>query len=200
LKAIQELLVQSFLPNIIHIFPIPQLFLTKESAGELKGLALAGNFEIVSLNWKESSTIESMVVEVDLTHFWWRKNRIQETQGRPGFYHWSSPSSAGNDQPCLATITFVTPTEVKLERPSSSFQGNFRTNLERKMLENDCPVLVQEGYKKGNMVTDERRNDYFSVISHGKSIYTLQFQLDNANKKSNNTDKRKRCRLFFKGI
>jgi hypothetical protein len=199
LKAIQELLVQSFLPNIIHIFPLPQLFLTKESAGELKGLALPGNSEIISLNWKESSTIESMVVEVDLTHFWWRKNRIQEKKDRAGFYHWSS-SSTGNDQPHLATITFITPTEVKLERPSSPAQGNFRTNSESKMLEeeDDCPVLVQEECKKGNMMTGDGRKDYFSVISHLKSIYTLQFQLDN--KKSKNKDKQKRCRLVFKGI
>jgi hypothetical protein len=200
LKAIQELLVQSFLPNIIHIFPIPQLFLTKESAGELRGLSLPGNSEMVSLKWKESSQIESMVVEVDLNHFWWRKNRIQEKKDRPGFYHWSS-SSTGNDQPHLATITFITPTEVKLERPSSSAQGNVRTNSESKTVEeeNGCPVLVQEECKKGNMVTDDGRNDYFSVISHGKAIYTLQFQLDN--KKSKNKDKQqKRCRLVFKGI
>jgi hypothetical protein len=174
--VIQELLVQSFLPNIIHIFPIPQLFLTKESAGELRGLALPGNSEIVSLKWKESSQIESMVVEVDLNHFWWRQNRIQEKKDRPGFYHWSSSPSSSSDTEQIAEITFITP--GRLEVISTAKGKTDICQIWKKQEESP-----EKNSKKGN-------NDYLSVISRGKTTTTFLFNLKDAKNQ-------KKCQLIF---
>jgi hypothetical protein len=173
--VIQELLVQSFLPNVIHIFPIPQLFLTKESAGELKGLALPGNSEIVSLNWKESSVIESMVVEVDLTHFWWRKNKIQEKKDRPGFYHCSSPSSS-SDTDQIAEITFITPNRLEVINVAKGKTENCQ--IWKKQEESP-----EKNPKKG-------KNDHLSVISRGKTTTTFLFNLKDAKNQ-------KKCQLIF---
>jgi hypothetical protein len=130
-----ELLVQSPLPNYIHLFPFPSLpFLLDD--GKIKGLSLIGATEIKEMIWKKSvnSTIfiESLVLEIDFSHFWWNTEdgTIVEKDDRPGFYSFNPRIEENTENKKQAVI--VSPNSLKLMNSSCS---NVRTQTFTDMLE-----------------------------------------------------------------
>ena len=184
--------MQSFLPNLLHIFPLPRHFLLTSvgnEGGELKGFPLPGNSQLLSLKWKTSAmtsamaVIEEMWLQFDLNHFWWGKNLLREKKNRPGFFEFDSSNHS-----LVAEILLIVPnsltvsTEISspLSASSSKNKKNGKKAAAAATFQSSLPRCVIE---KTEIVTpsdeSQQKSDYLSVVSKGKFLLRMVFPLSN---------------------
>lgn len=156
------------------MLPIPKLFLY-ETSGTFKGLPIYGNSEVISLRW-ETYQIKSLVIEIDLTHFYWKFGCIQEDENRIGFYHCKSRNTDG-------TISMALLSPNKL---SVSFEVEDLTLGKANVVPEMCSI------KSSNILSSNSFNQ-------GSYLWTLVSHKSALNIEIINPKNIRYCRISLKG-